>query len=184
MNEEISRDERASLVMNALRGKNLNSDDIQQAGVDMKVVTMEQISGSVLPLTYEPKKLEEFFGKRPMAVFSRVYQIVSTSAVFFTHVVWDIITSSPDIEVKRAAELRETIVSLGPFFIKLGQALSIRPDILSPRAMVELQQLCDKVPTFDSALAMQTIRDELGRYFVINTSYIHLVFYTSTFILD
>jgi aarF domain-containing kinase len=37
------------------------------------------------------------------------------------------------------------IVSLGPFFIKLGQALSIRPDILSPKAMVELQQLCDKV---------------------------------------
>ena len=33
----------------------------------------------------------------------------------------------------------------GPFFIKLGQALSIRPDILSPKAMVELQKLCDKV---------------------------------------
>lgn len=68
-----------------------------------------------------------------------------------------------DIDVRRAAELRNTIVSLGPFFIKLGQALSIRPDILSPRAMVELQQLCDKVPCFDNALAMKTIRDELGK---------------------
>ena len=67
------------------------------------------------------------------------------------------------MEVRRAAQLRNTIVSLGPFAIKLGQALSIRPDILSPRAMVELQQLCDKVPCFDSKLAMKTIEAELGR---------------------
>lgn len=35
------------------------------------------------------------------------------------------------------------------------QALSIRPDLLSPAAMGELQKLCDKVPSFDSAIAMQ-----------------------------
>ena len=48
-------------------------------------------------------------------------------------------------EVKRAIELREIVTSLGPAYIKLGQALSIRPDILSPSAMTELQKLCDKV---------------------------------------
>jgi predicted unusual protein kinase regulating ubiquinone biosynthesis (AarF/ABC1/UbiB family) len=37
------------------------------------------------------------------------------------------------------------VTSLGPAYIKLGQALSIRPDILSPAAMTELQKLCDKV---------------------------------------
>lgn len=37
------------------------------------------------------------------------------------------------------------MTSLGPAYIKLGQALSIRPDILSPVAMTELQKLCDKV---------------------------------------
>jgi hypothetical protein len=42
------------------------------------------------------------------------------------------------------------------------QALSIRPDILSPAAMNELQKLCDKVPSFDSGVAMQVIADELG----------------------
>ena len=35
--------------------------------------------------------------------------------------------------------------SLGPAYIKLGQALSIRPDLLSPAAMNEMQKLCDKV---------------------------------------
>lgn len=51
-------------------------------------------------------------------------------------------------EVARAIELREIVTSLGPAYIKLGQALSIRPDILSPTAMTELQKLCDKVNLF------------------------------------
>ncbi len=65
--------------------------------------------------------------------------------------------------MKRAGQLRDIITSLGPFAIKLGQALSIRPDILSPKAMVELQRLCDKVPSYDSKLAMATIEKELGK---------------------
>ena len=67
-----------------------------------------------------------------------------------------------EAEVESVARLRGVLVSLGPFFIKLGQALSIRPDILSPKAMVQLQQLCDKVPPFDSGLAMATVREDLG----------------------
>ena len=64
--------------------------------------------------------------------------------------------------MERARELRNIVTSLGPAYIKLGQALSIRPDILSPAAMVELQKLCDKVPSFDDKIAMQVIEDELG----------------------
>ena len=40
---------------------------------------------------------------------------------------------------------------------------SIRPDVLSPRSMVELQKLCDKVPSYDSRIAFATIEKELGR---------------------
>ena len=35
--------------------------------------------------------------------------------------------------------------------------------MLSPRSMVELQKLCDKVPSFDSKIAFATIERELGR---------------------
>merc|ERR1712238_248744 len=70
---------------------------------------------------------------------------------------------NPVLEVQRAGELRDLITSLGPFYIKLGQALSIRPDILSPRSMVELQKLCDKVPSYDSKIAFATIERELGK---------------------
>jgi aarF domain-containing kinase len=64
--------------------------------------------------------------------------------------------------VQRAIELREIVTSLGPAYIKLGQALSIRPDILSPSAMTELQKLCDKVPSFPDDIAMALIEEELG----------------------
>lgn len=66
-------------------------------------------------------------------------------------------------EVQRAIDIRNIVTSLGPAYIKLGQALSIRPDLLSPTAMVELQKLCDKVPSFDSEIAMKLIELELGR---------------------
>ena len=56
------------------------------------------------------------------------------------------LTAGSEGEVSAVAGLRNVLVALGPFYIKLGQALSIRPDILSPQAMVQLQQLCDKVP--------------------------------------
>ena len=48
-------------------------------------------------------------------------------------------------QVARAIQIRNIMTSLGPAYIKLGQALSIRPDLLSPAAMNELQKLCDKV---------------------------------------
>ena len=41
----------------------------------------------------------------------------------------------PRAQVERAIDLRNIMTSLGPAYIKLGQALSIRPDLLSPAAM-------------------------------------------------
>lgn len=167
MREQVRQsDPKAAMLMDALRGKNMNDDDKQGQGINMRVVETRASSSStdVLPFTYQPDKLEDYFNARPGAVLQRVYQVLSTSSSFLASVLFDVITgSTADMEVRRAAELRNTIVSLGPFFIKLGQALSIRPDILSPRAMVELQQLCDKVPTFSSKLAFETIEAELGK---------------------
>jgi aarF domain-containing kinase len=75
---------------------------------------------------------------------------------FLSKLIYDAATGRlKETEVARAIDLREIMTSLGPAYIKLGQALSIRPDILSPAAMNELQKLCDKVPSFDSRVAMQ-----------------------------
>ncbi len=59
--------------------------------------------------------------------------------------------------------LRRALTALGPTFIKLGQALSTRPDLLPPAFILELSRLQDTVPPFPAELAITTIEAELGR---------------------
>lgn len=66
-----------------------------------------------------------------------------------------------DIE-KRAIKFRETLISLGPFYIKLGQALSTRPDILPAVYCQELAKLQDQIPPFPTHVALKCIERELG----------------------
>jgi predicted unusual protein kinase regulating ubiquinone biosynthesis (AarF/ABC1/UbiB family) len=54
------------------------------------------------------------------------------------------------------------LATLGPAFIKAGQALSTRPDIIPPLLLEELAQLQDQLPGFDSGLAMACIEEDLG----------------------
>eukprot|EP00985_Skeletonema_marinoi_P021907 scaffold13688_cov157-Skeletonema_marinoi.AAC.11 len=172
----ISENEDADLIMQALRGKNINDDDTQVQGLEMNLIDFDDDGGSGgtaldssdrLPYEYDPVALKAFFSKRPNLITARITQVMSKGGAVVVNFARDVLTGAikndPDLEVKRAAELRDTITSLGPFFIKLGQALSIRPDILSPRSMVELQKLCDKVPSYDSKIAFETIEKELGR---------------------
>ena len=63
---------------------------------------------------------------------------------------------------ERAREAANLLVDLGPAFIKAGQALSTRPDIVPPLLLEELAQLQDQLPGFDSALAMACIEEDLG----------------------
>lgn len=165
---QLSENEEANLIITALRGQNVNDDNTAADGLQMKLVDVGlSVDGDFLPYEYDPLALKDFFKKRPLAVLTRIVQLVSVGGgVFFNTAVDTLlgrVKNNPELEVKRAIELRDIITSLGPFFIKLGQALSIRPDVLSPRSMVELQKLCDKVPAFDSKIAFETIEQELGR---------------------
>ena len=67
-------------------------------------------------------------------------------------------------QIKRlyAVELREMLTKLGPSFIKFGQAMSIRPDLLPSSFLFELQKLCDAVPSFPTHDAIGVIESELG----------------------
>ena len=55
------------------------------------------------------------------------------------------------------------IEELGPTFVKLGQVLSGRTDMLPPELIAELVKLQDDVPPFDAREVKRTIRRELGR---------------------
>ena len=172
MRREMSQNEDVNLMMQALRGQNMDDSDRAADGINMRLVDVnEGIKGTeldVLKQTYDPVALKAFFSKRPRAVVTRILQLLTVGGGYLMKLSLDAVLrrntkDNPELEIKRAAELRDIITSLGPFFIKLGQALSIRPDVLSPRSMVELQKLCDKVPSFDSRIAFSTIEAELNR---------------------
>jgi predicted unusual protein kinase regulating ubiquinone biosynthesis (AarF/ABC1/UbiB family) len=63
---------------------------------------------------------------------------------------------------KRARQLTQTLVELGPTFIKLGQFLSVRRDFLPLELSEELGLLQDRVPAFEVEQVRETIRTELG----------------------
>ena len=56
----------------------------------------------------------------------------------------------------------DVITNLGPCFIKLGQALSTRPDLVRQDWLTELTNLQDNLPPFEHKIALKIIEDELG----------------------
>ncbi|WP_255568240.1 AarF/ABC1/UbiB kinase family protein [Salinarchaeum sp. IM2453] len=71
---------------------------------------------------------------------------------------------SPDSETRerRAEHLVDSLVTLGPTFIKLGQLLSTRPDVLPPEYVSVLSQLQDDVPPEPWPETKKVIEEELG----------------------
>lgn len=63
---------------------------------------------------------------------------------------------------KRASQLRQVLIDLGPTFIKVGQALSTRPDLVRKDFLEELTKLQDQLPPFPTPLARAIIEAELG----------------------
>jgi ubiquinone biosynthesis protein len=63
----------------------------------------------------------------------------------------------------RAERLRLALEELGPIFIKFGQALSTRRDLLPPDIALELAKLQDRVPPFDGAVARDIVEQAYGK---------------------
>lgn len=64
--------------------------------------------------------------------------------------------------LNKAKRLRLALIALGPIFIKLGQLLSTRRDLLDDDLAMELGKLQDKVPPFNNQLAISLIEQALG----------------------
>ena len=69
---------------------------------------------------------------------------------------------SADTPSDRGRRLREMLDELGPTFVKFGQLLSTRPDIVPPDIVVELQKLQDDVRPIPFAEVRRVIEEELG----------------------
>lgn len=63
----------------------------------------------------------------------------------------------------RGQQIREALEELGPIFVKFGQLLSTRRDLLADDIAYELVKLQDRVPPFSSAQAIKTIEQAFGK---------------------
>ncbi len=62
----------------------------------------------------------------------------------------------------RGVHIREMLEELGPTFVKFGQLLSTRPDLVPPDIIAELRKLQDDVQEFPAEVARRHIEEELG----------------------
>jgi len=121
-----------------------------------------------LPMDYNINAMQHYFNNRPLEVMKRTFEILYETIPYFSrlliweHLIRRKIKNHEGLQKKYAVELREMLTRLGPCFIKLGQAVSIRPDILPSSFLFELQKLCDAVPSFPTKDALEVIESELG----------------------
>jgi len=96
---------------------------------------------------------------------ARQLDVFGAAAKFFGFLWWDRFQkqNSPQLRQRRAEDLTQTMLRLGPTFIKIGQALSTRGDLLPLEYIRSLSTLQDSVPPFPSDVAIAIIETELQK---------------------
>lgn len=128
-------------------------------------VSTEKTSADGMSLHYDPEVIYAYYRKRPFQVIGRFFRILLPFVWFARGLWWDKLTNkSTQKQPHRATQLREILTSLGPAYIKIGQALSTRPDVVPPSYLNELARLQDQLPAFPNEVAYQFIEEELGHH--------------------
>jgi predicted unusual protein kinase regulating ubiquinone biosynthesis (AarF/ABC1/UbiB family) len=114
-------------------------------------------------LKYDPIAIAAYYSSQPLKVFARFLNIFFPIISFALGVLFDKQTNRTKQNLsKRATQMRQMLTKLGPAYIKIGQALSTRPDLVPPQFLEELAQLQDNIPAFSNEIAYQFIEEELG----------------------
>jgi predicted unusual protein kinase regulating ubiquinone biosynthesis (AarF/ABC1/UbiB family) len=112
---------------------------------------------------YDPDAIAAYYRRRPVQVVTRFMAILLPLLGFYAKLWFDRRRGvSLQKEQRRAIQLRELLTNLGPAYIKIGQALSTRPDLVPPLFLEELTRLQDQLPPFPNATAFRFIEEELG----------------------
>jgi predicted unusual protein kinase regulating ubiquinone biosynthesis (AarF/ABC1/UbiB family) len=115
-------------------------------------------------LSYDAEAIASYYRFRPWQVIWRAIAVVWLFGNFALHLYWDKITQQElTNQPQRAREVRQIITALGPAYIKVGQALSTRPDLIRKDYLDELTKLQDQLPPFPNHIAFNIIESGLGR---------------------
>ncbi|CAA6655155.1 unnamed protein product [Spirodela intermedia] len=125
-----------------------------------------------LPETYDPQTVEHYFRFRPHILAVRIFEVFCSfaSAAIRSRASRNTVNrhhgeEGDDVDASQyfmGQLLKESMLNLGPTFIKVGQSLSTRPDIIGSGIAKALSELYDRVPPFPRPIAMKIIEDELG----------------------
>ncbi len=112
---------------------------------------------------YNPQLIAKYYQWRPWLVLWRSLQVLWWLGTFVLSLQSDRWFHQEQKNLpKRAKQLCTLLTRLGPTFIKVGQALSTRPDLIRKDFLEELTKLQDQLPPFPTDQAMAIIEQELG----------------------
>ena len=113
-------------------------------------------------MRYSPKKDLIWLLIRPWILIPRILYILLTLTFFIIRLIVQGSSKDENVQKELSKYLLKVITDLGPCYIKLGQALSTRPDLVRQDWLNELTNLQDNLPPFDHKIALKTIEEELG----------------------
>ena len=111
---------------------------------------------------YDPGRDLRWLLLRPWVLVSRVIVVLWQLGTLALVLVVQGNSTSTGVQQQLGKRILTTLTELGPCFIKVGQALSTRPDLVRRDWLEQLTQLQDNLPAFPHAIALATIERELG----------------------
>ncbi len=113
-------------------------------------------------MQYTPNKNLIWLLLRPWILFPRVIYILLTILFFVLRLLFQGASKNKKVQKDLSKYLFNVITDLGPCYIKLGQALSTRPDLVRQDWLTELTNLQDNLPPFEHKIALKIVEKELG----------------------
>ncbi|KAL4420222.1 hypothetical protein ABPG77_011046 [Micractinium sp. CCAP 211/92] len=153
----------ASAAASARAGSSSSSGSSGSSGRPARAKPKAQPEEELPFAVYTPIANAEYWQTRPVAVVTRTLQI---SAAVGSWLMEGRLTnrgaSAQALTDARAGKLRRLLTELGPAFVKIGQAISSRPDVAPPEFLRELEKLQDQIPPFCNDEAFEVIQAEYG----------------------
>lgn len=76
MRKSMAEDKQTAVLMAGLRGSNVDESDFADDSVVMQLVEVAHDDADQLPLSYDPERIADFWGRRPVAVIRRALQLL------------------------------------------------------------------------------------------------------------
>lgn len=152
-------------VSAAVSMRTLEAPDVKKSYISLDDSATSTLDEDGLPLVYDKDAIEKFWKKERGALNKRWNVFVGKTVPFLTRMT-ALFIKDGKIEDQYIGELsrqaRIDLQDLGPTFIKAGQMMSVRPDVLPSETLDELTKLQDSVVPFETSVAIKQIEKELG----------------------